>query len=144
MRMKIAAVLATIAPLALAGTVHAQTQGDAAAGGAAPMMELPAACMSDAGTAMGSTADMGMGNMEGMGGHRAMMMEGMRATHGPMMMGMMNEDPDLAFACGMIPHHQGAISMARAQLDYGDDDQMRALAGEIIAAQKSEIEQLTA
>ena len=110
MRMKIAAVLATIAPLALAGTVHAQTQGDAAAGGAAPMMELPAACMSDAGTAMGSTADMGMGNMEGMGGHRAMMMEGMRATHGPMMMGMMNEDH-----YSRIPHSASAQAKAAQQ-----------------------------
>ena len=43
-----------------------------------------------------------------------MMMEGMKATHMPMMQGMMNEDPDLAFACGMIPH-QGAIVMAEAE-----------------------------
>lgn len=86
---------------------------------------------------------MSMGNMEDMDGHRAMMIEGMRATHGPMMMGIMNEDPDLAFACGMIPHRQGAISMAEAELEHGDGDEMGALAEETIAAQEREIEQLT-
>ena len=56
------------------------------------------------------------------------MMQGMMETQGPMMRGMMNADPDLAFACGMIPHHQAAIRMAEAQLEYGEDKEMRALA----------------
>lgn len=57
--------------------------------------------------------------------------------------GMMMEDADVAFACGMIAHHQGAIDMAEVLLAHGDDPQMRALAEEIIAAQVSEIEQMT-
>ncbi len=40
----------------------------------------------------------------------------------------------------MIPHHQGAVDMARLQLLYGKDPLLRKLAGEIIAGQQVEIE----
>ena len=49
-----------------------------------------------------------------------------------------NSDAD--FVRLMIPHHQAAIDMARTQLLYGKDAQMRRLAQEIIADQQSEIE----
>jgi uncharacterized protein (DUF305 family) len=47
---------------------------------------------------------------------------------------------DTDFVKLMLPHHQAAIDMARAQLTYGTDPQMRRLAQEIIADQQSEIE----
>ena len=43
----------------------------------------------------------------------------------------------------MIPHHQAAIEMARTQLTFGKDPQLRRLAQEIITDQQSEIELMT-
>ena len=47
--------------------------------------------------------------------------------------------PDHDFATMMIPHHQGAIDMAKAELLYGKDPVLRRLAQEIIVDQGSEI-----
>ena len=52
----------------------------------------------------------------------------------------MNGNVDHDFAAMMIPHHQGAIDMAKAELIYGKDPVMRRLAKEIIVDQQSEIE----
>jgi uncharacterized protein (DUF305 family) len=47
---------------------------------------------------------------------------------------------DRDFVQLMLPHHQAAIDMAKTQLLYGKDPQMRRLAQEIITDQQSEIE----
>jgi hypothetical protein len=49
-------------------------------------------------------------------------------------------DPDRDFVKHMIPHHQGAIDMARVELHYGHDSEIRKLAEKIIADQQKEIE----
>jgi uncharacterized protein (DUF305 family) len=52
----------------------------------------------------------------------------------------MNGNLDHDFASMMIPHHQGAIDMAKAELVYGTDPVMRRLAQEILVDQQSEID----
>ena len=49
-------------------------------------------------------------------------------------------DVDVDFVRLMLPHHQAAIDMARTELLYGTDPQMRRLAQEIVTDQQSEVE----
>ena len=46
---------------------------------------------------------------------------------------------EVDFVKGMIPHHQGAIDMAKVVLAHGKDAQIKKLAREIIKAQEKEI-----
>lgn len=48
-------------------------------------------------------------------------------------------DVDADFTAMMIPHHQGAIDMAQAELRYGHNEQLRRIAQEIIVEQQQEI-----
>jgi len=49
-------------------------------------------------------------------------------------------DNDADFVMFMLPHHQAALDMAKAELTHGKDPQMRRLAQEIVTDQQSEIE----
>lgn len=48
----------------------------------------------------------------------------------------------MAFARSMLPHHIGAVDMAKIQLKYGKNEEMRQLAQQVINAQQPEIEQM--
>ena len=70
-----------------------------------------------------------------------------KAADEKMMRGMMQPmtgDADRDFVSGMIPHHQGAVDMAKVELRYGKDPQMLRLARNIVAAQQQEIAQMQA
>ncbi len=64
------------------------------------------------------------------------MMKMMEAMHAPGYTG----NPDVDFLSMMIPHHAGAVEMARLVLVHGKDPLTRRMAEEIIAAQTAEIE----
>ena len=98
----------------------------------------PAAAGSIWATQMPGTTD-----TSGMTDMQKAYMQGMDKMHPAMMAGVMAEDPDVAFVCGMIPHHQGAIDMAKVELQYGKDPWVKELAQKVIDAQTQEIADMT-
>ena len=70
-----------------------------------------------------------------------------KETHMKMMKDMditYSGNPDADFVRGMIPHHQGAIDMAKVQLQHGKNAQIRKMAAKIIKDQEREIAQMQA
>lgn len=64
----------------------------------------------------------------------------MQAMHETMSSVKSTGNNDVDFVRLMLPHHQAAIDMAKAELLHGEDPQMRRLAQEIITDQQSEID----
>lgn len=80
--------------------------------------------------------------------HSAMMQNGglydgaMKTMHEGMAAVKPTGDADVDFVAGMIPHHQGAIDMAKVVLEKGKDPEIKKLAEGIVAAQESEIKMM--
>ena len=127
--------------LTLAATLAFGITGAALAQEPGPT-DLPAICLAQAGhSGMGAMGG-GMGGMA-MGGTpdeaHTDLMDGMDQMNADMMAGGTAEDIDVAFVCSMIPHHRGAIDMAKAELAHGDDTWAREMAQKVIDAQEQEI-----
>ena len=69
----------------------------------------------------------------------SMMMQAMEHMHRDMSI-VPSGDPDRDFAAMMIPHHQGAVDMAKVELQFGKNPVLRRLAQGIIVEQFQEIE----
>lgn len=67
------------------------------------------------------------------------LMAGMETMQRDMAAAPPTGDPDKDFVAMMIAHHQGAIDMAKVELQYGRDPELRQLAGGIIEEQTREI-----
>ena len=70
-----------------------------------------------------------------------------RAVNDQMHAGMgaqFSGNPDVDFMRGMIPHHQGAIDMARIVLQHGGDEQVKKWAVDVIREQQREIGEMEA
>ena len=70
----------------------------------------------------------------------AALMKSMETMHAAMAAAEPSGNKDADFANLMLPHHQATIDMAKTELLYGKDPQMRRLAQEIITDQESEIQ----
>jgi uncharacterized protein (DUF305 family) len=51
-------------------------------------------------------------------------------------------NPDKDFVTMMIPHHQGAIDMAKVEIQYGKDSKLKRMAAKIVKDQEREIREM--
>ncbi|QQO16804.1 DUF305 domain-containing protein [Bradyrhizobium diazoefficiens] len=66
-------------------------------------------------------------------------LEAMMKMRAPTQMGIMANDPDVGFICGMIPHHQGAVDMAEVVLKTGHNAEAKRFAEQVIKEQGQQI-----
>ena len=71
-------------------------------------------------------------------------MRAMMGMHRGMMGHAMTGQADRDFMLMMIPHHQAAVDMAQAELKYGTNPQLRAMAKSIVKTQQAEIDRMNA
>jgi len=81
-----------------------------------------------------------MGHMATQDANWVALMKNMETMHAAMTAVEPSGNSDADFVNLMLPHHQAAVDMARTELLYGSDPQMRRLAQEIITDQESEIQ----
>jgi hypothetical protein len=112
----------------------------------AMMQTMPQGCM---GMMQGGT--MRQGGVQGAPSQTANQSEAVKAymaamdkMHGPMAEGVQDGNPDRAFVRSMIPHHQGAIDMAKVVLQHGKDEQTKKWANDVIRDQQREIDEMLA
>jgi len=141
---------------------------------AAPSPQAQPAPSEQSGSAMKDGGMGGMGGGMMGKEHMPLMMKMMQEMHGKMMGGdmaaqpkgdkgpssqaingimtRMHQDmaitytgkPDVDFVKGMIPHHQAAVDMAKTELAFGKDPEIRNIAEDVIKAQEAEIAVLQA
>ena len=111
---------------------------------------FPALAQAPAATPMPNHQGMQHGAMPGTPGRATMsanhqeMMQSMERMNRDMMGAPMIDDPDRDLANMMIPHHQGAIDMARIYLRDGKDPEIRRMAEKVITDQEREIAEFQA
>lgn len=159
MNTRILLVLSAVATITVSGALAQQNQGGPPSGQSQQTaVDLPEACRTAAQASSGDQMMQQMQSMQGtmsqtmQGGMQGMMgqmnetqkglHEAMMRLNGPMMTGMMAKDADVAWICAMIPHHQGAIDIARAGLKVADNAESKKMAEETIRAQEEEIRKL--
>ena len=108
-----------------------------------PALTVPAGCEAATEPGAADAISEGAGLPEGMPEHGREMIGAVTQIHSRLVGSLMAEDPDLAFACAMIAHHQAAISMASVQLAQGEDEALMGTAREIVEEHRSQIEDLT-
>ena len=154
-RLLAAAALVIVPAMAFAASDPHHPGGDAAAaaepgpmsgGQAGDMMQMMQMMQQMMGMMQGATG-MTPGTMQnmpmaGMSDASKAYMGAMSMMGQPMMQAALSSDPDVAFVKGMIPHHQGAIAMAKAVLQYGKDDKVKEWANQIIKSQEAEVAEM--
>lgn len=137
-------LMAAAATALLGGTALAQ-QSQPGSTGPAPAASMPPT----SGSAMKGSSENQGGKGQGPAmalSHNAADMEFMRdmkTMQKQMSEVQMTGNPDQDFVSMMIPHHQGAINMARVELKYGKSRYLKKMAKKIISSQTREIKKMS-
>lgn len=116
----------------------------AALAAAPALAKAPAPAMP--GMSQGAMPGMTPGMAPGMpmSANRMEMTQKMEAMDKAMMGAAMTGNPDQDLVAMMMPHHQGAIDMARIYLPDGKDPDIRRMAGKVITDQQREVAEFKA